>query len=410
MRNFVPGFALILSPESGLNFSTSPQQQMSTLLFLSTLAIALGKLTLGPVIDKFGGIMSLKALHLSLSVLLVSIGSVKSVTLFAICWVLVDLGFSSCWPSCLASVHQAFQPNLWTKKIGLLAMAARTGNATAFFIFGALLQCFQNRPNAWRFVFWVSAALQIVPLVLLNSFSKDVGDDACFVSTRYDVRADQAGDSMQRSPFQVLRKEVKCVDFWLQLVSRSALMVFGSFLLFVPTFMIHCYSMSTDNASRVGSLFAIGCMLSLSLGSNIYSSLPLPRRISAITMLLLLSVFCSVAQLIHVAGIITLSPLLGAMMMMLWGFSFSIPFYVPPALFSLSRGGKESSATIADFFDVFGFGILSFFNGYVASFRHDIITNWVFVFKLLSCCAVASLVTLPTAIWIGHKSNPPEST
>jgi hypothetical protein len=60
--------------------------------------------------------------------------------------------------------------------------------------------------------------------------------------------------------------------------------------------------------------------------------------------------------------------------MFLWGFSFAVPFYIPPSMFALARGRKESSATISDVFDVVGFIMLALFNGYVASIQHNNIT------------------------------------
>lgn len=40
----------------------------------------------------------------------------------------------------------------------------------------------------------------------------------------------------------------------------------------------------------------------------------------------------------------------------------AIPFYLPSSMFALKRGGKDGSATIADAFDVCGFGLLAAFN------------------------------------------------
>ena len=44
----------------------------------------------------------------------------------------------------------------------------------------------------------------------------------------------------------------------------------------------------------------------------------------------------------------------------------AIPFYLPSSMFALKRGGEDGSATIADAFDVCGFGLLAVFNGFVA--------------------------------------------
>jgi hypothetical protein len=85
--------------------------------------------------------------------------------------------------------------------------------------------------------------------------------------------------------------------------------------------------------------------------------------------------------------------------MFLWGFSFAVPFYIPPSMFALARGRKESSATISDVFDVVGFIMLALFNGYVASIQHNNITAWIRTFQILAGCAMTSLISLSLAIF-----------
>ena len=93
---------------------------------------------------------------------------------FSACWICIDLCFSACWPGCLASVYETFDSHTWPRKIGMLALAARTGNACAFLGFGSLLQIFAGRSNLWRLIFWVSSLIQLFPLLLLQYFGKSV--------------------------------------------------------------------------------------------------------------------------------------------------------------------------------------------------------------------------------------------
>jgi hypothetical protein len=110
------------------------------------------------------------------------------------------------------------------------------------------------------------------------------------------------------------------------------------------------------------------------------------------------STLCSLAQLLHMMGVITLSPARSTLSLFLWGFSFAIPFYIPPSMYALSRGGRESSATIADVFDIFGFGLLAPFNGYVASIQHNMLKAWIPTFQMLTICAATSMVSLSLAV------------
>ena len=79
----------------------------------------------------------------------------------------------------------------------------------------------------------------------------------------------------------------------------------------------------------------------------------------------------------------------------------AIPFYLPASMFALKRGGKDGSATIADAFDVCGFGLLAVFNGYVARVL-DVKTKqaWLPVFLYMLGGSVAAMVSQFGAIWL----------
>ena len=81
------------------------------------------------------------------------------------------------------------------------------------------------------------------------------------------------------------------------------------------------------------------------------------------------------------------------------GFSFAIPFYIPPSLYALSRGGQASSATIADVFDIVGFVLLAIFNGYVASIAHEQPAAWIPTFIVTSGCSLVSFLALSAVVW-----------
>ena len=340
-------FALILSPESGLSFNPtlSPQKQMSFLLFLSTLSIATGKICLGPLIDKFGGLKSLKIQLVFLSFLLCMLGFSTKFFVFSACWICIDLCFSACWPGCLASVYETFDSHTWPRKIGMLALAARTGNACAFLGFGSLLQIFAGRSNLWRLIFRVSSLIQLFPLLLLQYFGNSVKQP---MELTKNLSINRKESSNERGTFYVLFQEMRTIEFWLILISRSALMIFGNFLLFVPAFMTHGYSLSYSLSSKVASLYAVGCLTSVALFSRFYNDLNAFKQIALVALLCAISCLCAFSQLLHSLQTTTFSPMLGSVIMILWGFSFSVPFYLPPALFALKRGGKESAATIGE--------------------------------------------------------------
>lgn len=391
----LPSVLSQLTSEQGLDFAgwaTSPQSLLAQQLTLATFAVAFGKLVLGPVIDRYGGVTSLKACLLGLLLCVGRISTATSFTTFAVCWIFVDFMFSSCWAACIHAVHQSFPPDEWAKRIAMLAAAARTGNASAFILFSAVLDYCQGRyERPWRVVFGCSAVLQLIPISLLWYFGDKTPD--------LGITQEKKNRPSITTSFATLRRESKTPEFWLHFISRSALMVFGSFLLFIPTLMIHAYGCTTSEAAKVGSMFALGCLLSVTTGSQRYSKLSRQRKMISVASLMGTATLCALAQLAHMTGIHTMSAAVSMWSLFLWGFSFAIPFYIPPSLYSLNRGGVESSATIADVFDFGGFALLAGFNGYVASIAHANIAAWIPTFCILGGCAATSAVALSLAIY-----------
>jgi MFS family permease len=399
--------SLLIDPRTGLSFRHStqggttvldPQQAFSALFFRSTLAVAAGKLLLGPIIDKFGGIRSLQVALLTLASNLIFISTCRSYRSFAASWIAVDFVFSCCWAACIHAIHECFPPEQWARQISRVAAASRLGNALAFSAFASILQACSRRRVAqpWRPLFALSGCLQIVPVLMLTAFGRrystvrNVKKDECSVSVR--------SERMNRHPLRILGREVRRIDFWLHLASRSVLMVFASFLLFVPTLMNQVYGATPALSARVGSLYAIGCLVAVTLGSDRFGRLRSPpAKALALSALLGASTLASALQWGHVGGWWTLGVASSSASMLLWGLSFAIPFYLPPSLYALERGGVESSATIADAFDVAGFALLAAFNGYVAGIQHGVRSAWGPTFAMTTACAVVSLLSLTAA-------------
>lgn len=413
--------AMLYQRETGLKFPASsmpPEKLMARLLAASTLAIAAGKVLLGPVIDSVGGIRSLQVALVGLASLLLLISQCQSFAVFSAAWILIDFIFSSCWASCMNAIVQVFPSEKWTAQIGNLAAAARAGNAMAFTMFAGLLRLYQSQKQPWRVIFAFAGGLQIFSVGLLT---RNVRKE-----TNKLVETDKP--TVQES-LQTLAVEAKTFNFWLHLISRSGLMVFASFLLFVPTLQSQVYQASAHFSAQTGSIYAIGCLLGIFVGSPIYSRVLTSAVSKARFLAGLLGVasMSSAAQLGHAAGFLTLNAKWSAVSLFLWGLTFAIPFYrkytstfaskinshqllvnvVPASLYALERGGTKSSATIADVFDIVGFGLLAFFNGYVAGIPHASRQAWVKTFSITTLCALTSLVTQAWAVRrdSGESSN-----
>ena len=122
--------------------------------------------------------------------------------------------------------------------------------------------------------------------------------------------------------------------------------------------------------------------------------------------LLALATMASLLQLGHATGIVTLSWTMSTLSMFVWGFAFSLPFYLPPSLYALARGGREGSASIADCFDFFGFALLAWFNRYVASIgQHSNPAAWIGCFQLTTACSVIAMITQSFAILLEKRKE-----
>ncbi|KAL7530437.1 hypothetical protein ACHAXR_003496 [Thalassiosira sp. AJA248-18] len=388
--------SMLTSPNSGLahrNAILSRQDVISRLLAFSTLSIAAGKLFLGPVIDNLGGVLSLQIALSTLSICLGSIGlgmqTCPTLTSLAMYWIVVDFAFSSCWAASVKTIRDYLPEEKWSREIGRLAMAARSGNAISFAFFAWLLQWASSKvttnsigavqvDTSWRWVFRASGAVQLIPLMMLSYFGrKGVKSDNVLNNGE---QSKSTTKSTLKDSLTILFHQSRTLEFWLHLVSRSIIMVLVSFLLFIPSFMTQCYGCSSSASARVGSMFALGCLLSVSTlaeraypsivaNSNIGKSRTISssrRKAYSMLAFLTLATICLVLQASFLQNFLILSPTIGALLMFVFGFSLAIPFYLPSSMFALKRGGEDGSATIADAFDVCGFGLLAVFNGFVA--------------------------------------------
>jgi hypothetical protein len=223
------------------------------------------------------------------------------------------------------------------KEVGRLAMAARIGNALGFAFFASLLQWTITGVSApsieeWRWVYRAAALIQIIPLTMLTHYGSGVTNKGMTYKREASVTASRLDQSLS-----ILRYQARKPEFWLHLISRSLIMVLVSFLLFIPSFMTQCYDMTSSSSARVGSLFAMGCLLSVStLSEKTFPSVgkitngPRESRLiqvhyrrKAYSMLAFLatSTLCLLIQTIFLRGTISLTPLIGSLLIFLFGFS-----------------------------------------------------------------------------------------
>ena len=226
-------------------------------------------------------------------------------------------------------------------------MAARLGNAISFTCFASLLHWASSRSiitqsigntihevdASWRWVFRASSMIQLIPLCMLSYFGRKArtGDNNSTIEESRQQQAEPIHKSTLIQSLSILRQQSKTPEFWLHLISRSIIMVLVSFLLFIPSYMAQCFEMSSAASARVGSMFALGCLLSVStLAEKTYPSVATDTRKSrliyqrkAYSMLAFMSsaTICLLAQTAFLRNMINLTPAIGTFVMFLFGFS-----------------------------------------------------------------------------------------
>jgi len=222
--------------------------------------------------------------------------------------------------------------------------AGKLLNALGFALFASLLQlkftgvALQSTGpvnTAWRRVFRVAGLIQLIPLLMLTYFGGK-GDSGFGEKTKNTNKQDRSTTpSAPNQSLIILRTQSRRPEFWLHLISRSLIMVLVSFLLFIPSYMAQCYGMSSASSARVGSLFALGCLVAVStLAERSYPSVTTMSRAGKIPSInlhrqkayfmlafLATAAMCLMIQIAFLRDVIHLTPLLGSLLMFLFGFS-----------------------------------------------------------------------------------------
>ena len=332
-------------PSSALSHSGVSHYVAQTLL-LSTAAIALGKFSLGPLIDKFGGYNSLLSGHLLLSALFFSLSRVEKLSSFRALWIGVDFTFSAMWASGIGTISEQQMTDRQSRdQIGSLALGGRLG-CTAAFLWFARMQNF-------RTIFLAGGVANLIPVGILlltkTMMRRSIVNKNSATPSETSININ---DSLKQLK-HLLRTDV---EFYRVAILRSCLMVFGSFVLFVPSFFEFLFGVA---GAKVGGVYSGGCLAMLLFSTKIYPKLNEERKKRVLRGSLLAGLLSALTCLATTSNIISPNRNLITFAMFGWGLSFPLAFYFPPTLYALERG---SAATITDAMDFLGFIMLAFFN------------------------------------------------
>ncbi|GMH70151.1 hypothetical protein TrLO_g439 [Triparma laevis f. longispina] len=339
-------------------FGIGAENILSCTLLCSTLAISCTKAMSGSVIDKLGGetLLILVLPLLSLSFFFVSSTSVYASAPFLI---IIDIIFAVIWPSLISMISRSRPGKKQAKDISSLVVGGRAGMAIMFGLGG-----FTNGNSIFRFASMAAAcACSSVFFGRYRRLSLAAAGGA--LPTKIVPPPTNLPQSRSFAPSPKLKNVLKTastLNFFLFTVTRTLLLIFGSFVLFVPSYLASFEHL--PKSLPAGSFYSLGCIAGIMASSRKWSKWSREKRKWVAGGSCILS-FLSAISLLYPPFINPYSVLL---IMFLWGSSFVTPFYLPPTIYVLKVGKKQGTVgTLDNLFDLWSFLALAVFNSRVAN-------------------------------------------
>ncbi|GMH54455.1 hypothetical protein TrST_g2216 [Triparma strigata] len=327
------------SPVFLSNLGIGPDNILSVTLLCSTLAVSVTKAMSGSVIDKLGGVSS------------------TSVYASAPFLILIDIIFAVIWPSLISMISRSRPSKKQAKDISSLVVGGRAGMTIMFGLggvtTGSSIFKFAGVAGGLAAASVGAGRFRRIKLVkkggaLPEKIMKNEGKE-------------------NKSKFEVspkLKNVIKTagtLNFFLFTITRALLLIFGNFVLFVPSYLASFEHL--PKSLPAGSFYSLGCIAGIMASSRKWSRWSRKKRKFVAGGSCILS-FLSAISLLYPPFIKSWSVLL---IMFLWGSSFVTPFYLPPTIYVLKVGKKQGTVgTLDNLFDLWSFLALAVFNSKVA--------------------------------------------
>ena len=381
--------ATMTSPDSGLGITTS---DWGKILSMGTVGAVVGKFLGGWVTDRFGGRTAFVG-GLAVCTLGIAAFSFSStVAAFQATLFVALMAKSFGWPGMTRIVGQTFRPAEYGRVWGVLSTSSRAGTLVATFGLGSLLAVM-----SWQAVLIIATALGLVATIAFAGVQgyQDEPEPNCqkadtplssIVAADHPLHGATLGDAliyMSRS-----------LQFWLIVVSLSALTIMWDFLLVVPLMLKSMIPVTNSQATMASSAFPLGSLISVFAGGFIFDALS--RRSMAWVMGGLLTVatlavggFLSLAELEQLSVGPSVYVGVSVTLLFIFGLCVAPCYYIPMSVFSIEFGGPHVGFLVA-LLDAIAFGVNAVFQWTSGTVAEE---SWDDFLKILLVISIVAAVS-----------------
>lgn len=262
----------------------------------------------------------------------------------------------------------------------LLGISSRTGDVLAKLGYGQLLKIVD-----WRQATWVACAIGLGAAALGGALHADS-------PTRRDVQSVRLAPRELRA---ILARILSSGHFWLAAsalsgtcVVKRAIELLGALYFFDTS-----ANLSQADAASLAMVWSAGLALSVLCGGPLFTRLR-PRGKSALVgCLLSLSVFgcAALSRLSATEAVTNADVALRAGMIFLTAIGIGLPYYVPPGMFAVSFGARNSG-TVSAYLDTVAFAVSGASIACLRPVLDGSEHGWAMVWAILTAVAVAALL------------------
>jgi OPA family glycerol-3-phosphate transporter-like MFS transporter len=369
-------------------------EQLGLILTASELAYAVGKITVGPLADWWGGkrVFLIGILGAIAFNVIFSFGS--TLLYFGVVWCLCRFCLSMGWSGVIKTIGEWYEPEVNGTITGFISINFQFGSVIAAVFAGYLL----HRGISWQGLFLYPALVMTVVAIWAALASRESPQEV-YPGVRFGRNAGQKGSiahfvrhSGGGGDVRTIAKTLLRLSMFRQILVFAFLSTFlrSIFMFWTPKFLVDV-GMGHVAAAMSSAVFPLlGCLGTVFLGwyTDRYATQGDRARMMWIMLCGLVVCLLAVAWLVPqaLAHPYALVAFLGFSGFFLYG-----PYSMSAGCMTLDIAGAEGAGTCAGLVDGVGY-----FGGALASWMAGIVSSrlgWAQVFLMLAACAVLSVLS-----------------
>ncbi|GMI27727.1 hypothetical protein TrCOL_g7034 [Triparma columacea] len=279
--------------------------------------------------------------------------------------VAVDFCFAAVWPG-LVKVISLSSPALPPSSIGTAVTGGRLGTASSFLAWTAWLETRERMgggkaKEGWQIMFGTLGAAAALGSALLKAAATRLTNTGT-------ANDDDKGDLKHRAsgtPPASVMSTVLTLRYLLLTISRTLLMLYSTFLVFLPTFLSSS-TLTPPQRGIVSSCYSLGTLASVKYFTSTWSKVEggttkdantckaTAVAMAAPPLLALAIINRSTGPTGSMVTFVTL-----AITMSAWGGLFVPGFFLAPVTFGVRGGRKENVGRVENFCDAVAYGVMA---------------------------------------------------